>query len=172
MDCTGERVIEEEYRKNSNTYLIYLFHRATYNFAVPFVQNKTVLDFGCGSGILGIGALKLGAKEVWAVDNDPQALLATRDNAIKNQVDTKLHLRAADEALDFQADIILANILANPLISLAPLFAAKTITGGKAILSGILAEQRDLVLEAYCTKFKLESSTQNEDWVRLDMQRI
>ena len=133
---------------------------------------ETVIDFGCGSGILGIGALKLGAKEVWAVDNDPQALLATRDNAIKNQVDTKIHLRAADEALDFQAGIILANILANPLISLAPLFAAKTITGGKAILSGILTEQRDLVLEAYCTNFKLESSAQNEDWVRLDMQRI
>ncbi|WP_455201854.1 50S ribosomal protein L11 methyltransferase [Kaarinaea lacus] len=133
---------------------------------------ETVIDFGCGSGILGIGALKLGAKEVWAIDNDPQALLATRDNAIKNQVDTKIHLLAADEALDFQADIILANILANPLISLAPLLAAKTTAGGKAVLSGILTEQRDLVLEAYCTNFKLESSAQNEGWIRLDMRRI
>lgn len=133
---------------------------------------ETVIDFGCGSGILGISALKLGAKEVWAVDNDPQALLATRDNAIKNHVDTKIHLRAANELLNFQSDIILANILANPLVSLAPLFASKIKTGGKAILSGILSEQQDLVLEAYCANFKLESSAQNEDWVRLDLQRI
>lgn len=133
---------------------------------------ETVIDFGCGSGILGIGALKLGAKEVWAVDNDPQALLATRDNAVKNHVDSKLHLRAADESLNIQSDIMLANILANPLISLAPLFASKIKTGGKAILSGILTEQQDQVLAAYCTNFKLESSAQNEDWVRLDLQRI
>ena len=133
---------------------------------------ETVIDFGCGSGILGIGALKLGANEVWAVDNDPQALLATWDNAIKNQVEAKMQLRAANESLNIQADIILANILANPLISLAPLFAEKIKTGGKAILSGILSEQRDLVLEAYCANFKLISSAQNEDWIRLDLQRI
>jgi len=132
---------------------------------------ETVIDFGCGSGILGIGALMLGASEVWAVDNDPQALLATRDNAIKNQVETNLHLRAADESFNIQSDIILANILANPLVSLAPFFAAKIKTGGKAILSGILSEQQDLIMKAYCTNFKLLSSAQNGDWIRLDLMR-
>ncbi len=132
---------------------------------------ETVIDFGCGSGILGIGALKLGAKEVWAVDNDPQALLATHDNAVKNQVEANLHLRSAHESLEIQADIILANILANPLVTLEPLFARKLKSAGKAILSGILSEQQASVLEAYCTNFKLESSAQNEDWVRLDLSR-
>ena len=133
---------------------------------------EKVIDFGCGSGILGIGALKLGAREVWAVDNDPQALIATRDNAAKNQVESKIQLRPSSEPLNIRSDIILANILANPLISLAPLFAANIKTGGMAILSGILSEQRNLILEAYHTNFTLESSAQNEDWIRLDLKRI
>ena len=133
---------------------------------------EKVIDFGCGSGILGIGALKLGAREVWAVDNDPQALVATRDNAAKNQVDSKIQLRSTSEPLNIQADIILANILVNPLVSLAPLFASHIKTGGMAILSGILSEQRNLIMEAYHTHFTLESSAQNEDWIRLDLMRI
>ena len=133
---------------------------------------EKVIDFGCGSGILGIGALKLGAREVWAVDNDPQALVATRDNAAKNQVDSKIQLRSTSEPLNIQADIILANILVNPLVSLAPFFASHIKTGGMAILSGILSEQRNLIMEAYHTHFTLESSAQNEDWIRLDLMRI
>jgi ribosomal protein L11 methyltransferase len=133
---------------------------------------EKVIDFGCGSGILGIGALKLGAREVWAVDNDPQALVATRDNAAKNQVESKIQLRSTSEPLNIQSDIILANILANPLVSLAPLFAATIKTGGMAILSGILSEQRNLIMETYHTHFTLESSAQNEDWIRLDLMRI
>ena len=132
---------------------------------------EIVIDFGCGSGILGIGALKLGVAEVWAVDNDPQALIATRENAVKNKVASQIHLLAADDSLKIQADILLANILANPLISLAPLFADKLKSGSMAILSGILAEQQEMVLHAYEYAFQLESSAQNEDWIRLDLRR-
>ena len=133
---------------------------------------ETVIDFGCGSGILGIGALKLGAAEVWAIDNDPQALVATRDNALKNQVKAKMNILAAGEPLSKKADVLLANILANPLISLATLFSKIIKPNGMAILSGILAEQQSSVIEAYTSYFKLISSAQNEDWVRLDLQRI
>jgi len=133
---------------------------------------EIVIDFGCGSGILGIGALKLGAAKVWAVDNDPQALVATRDNALKNQADANLTILGVNEPLPAKSDILLANILANPLISLASSFADKVNPGGIAILSGILSEQQDSVINAYSTDFKLISSAQNEDWVRLDLRRI
>jgi len=133
---------------------------------------EIVIDFGCGSGILGIGALKLGASKVWAVDNDPQALVATRDNAMKNKANANLTVLGVNEPLPVKADILLANILANPLISLASSFAGNVNPGGVAILSGILSEQQDSVIEAYATDFKLMSSAQIEDWVRLDLQRI
>jgi ribosomal protein L11 methyltransferase len=133
---------------------------------------EIVIDFGCGSGILGIGALKLGTAKVWAVDNDPQALVATRDNALKNQVDAKMSILGVDEPLLVKSDILLANILANPLISLASSLADNVKPGGMAILSGILSEQQDSVIKAYATDFKLLSSAQIEDWVRLDLQRI
>lgn len=132
---------------------------------------EIVIDFGCGSGILGIGALKLGAAEVWAIDNDPQALIATQDNAIKNGVDSNIHLLSAEKPFEIQADILLANILANPLISLAPLFADKLKPGALAVLSGILAEQKETVLHAYTDTFELLSSAQNGDWIRLDLKR-
>lgn len=133
---------------------------------------EIVIDFGCGSGILGIGALKLGASKVWAVDNDPQALVATRDNAMKNKANANLTVLGVNEPLPVKADILLANILANPLISLASSFAGNVNPGGVAILSGILSEQQDSIIEAYATGFKLMSSAQIEDWVRLDLQRI
>lgn len=132
---------------------------------------ETVIDFGCGSGILGIGALKLGVKTVWAIDNDPQALIATRDNALKNQVESKMKVLPAGESLPVKADILLANILANPLISLATLFSEIVKPAGIAVLSGILVEQQSSVLEAYTSRFTLLSSAQNEEWARLDLQR-
>lgn len=133
---------------------------------------EIVIDFGCGSGILGIGALKLGAATVWAVDNDPQALVATRDNALKNRIEANLKILGVNDLIPVKSDILLANILANPLISLATLFAEKVKPGGVAILSGILLEQQSMVLQAYSSDFKLISSAQKEDWIRLDLQRI
>jgi len=133
---------------------------------------EIVIDFGCGSGVLGIGALKLGANEVWAIDNDPQALIATRDNAVKNEVDARIHLLDAENSIEIQSDILLANILANPLISLAPLFADKVKPGAIAVLSGILKEQQDMVLEAYANSFQMVSMAHQEDWLRLDLRRI
>jgi ribosomal protein L11 methyltransferase len=133
---------------------------------------EIVIDFGCGSGILGIGALKLGAAAVWAVDNDPQALVASRDNALKNNVESNIKILAAADSLPVQADVLLANILSNPLISLENLFNKKVKPGGMAILSGILDEQQSMVLAAYTSNFKLISSAQKEGWVRLDLQRI
>jgi ribosomal protein L11 methyltransferase len=133
---------------------------------------ETVIDYGCGSGVLGIGALNLGAGMVWAVDNDPQALVATRDNALKNQVESRMKILAVTQPLSVKADILLANILANPLIALASIFADKVKHGGMLVLSGILSEQQALVLQAYANCFKLISSAQNTDWVRLDLLRI
>jgi ribosomal protein L11 methyltransferase len=132
---------------------------------------EIVIDYGCGSGILAIGAQKLGASEVWAVDNDPQALVATRENARKNGIEDNLRVLSTDEALTVDADVLLANILANPLITLAPLFAERVKQGGIAVLSGILAEQQSAVLDAYRSHFKLLSSAQNEHWVRLELKR-
>lgn len=132
---------------------------------------EIVIDYGCGSGILAIGALKLGASTVWAVDNDPQALVATRENARKNGIGDTLKVLSTDDPLTVDADVLLANILANPLIALAPLFAERVKKGGIAVLSGILAEQQTSVVDAYRSHFELLSSAQNEHWVRLELKR-
>jgi ribosomal protein L11 methyltransferase len=130
--------------------------------------DRVVIDYGCGSGILGIAALKLGAREVWAVDNDPQALTATRDNAGRNGVADRVRAVLPGDLPDLQADLLLANILANPLIELAPRFAALARPGSALVLSGILAEQAAAVAAAYEGAFALASPAQREDWVRLD----
>lgn len=132
---------------------------------------ETVIDFGCGSGILAIAAAKLGAVKIWAVDNDPQALIATRNNAQSNDVQSMIHCADASRSLDIQADVIIANILANPLISLETLFSDLLNPGAMAVLSGILTEQRDSVVNAYSTHFDLENQAIQEDWIRLDFRR-
>lgn len=132
---------------------------------------ETVIDYGCGSGILAIGALKLGARQVWALDIDPQALVATRENAKKNHLGQALHILSSEQPLTIEADVLLANILANPLISLAPFFAQRVKPGAMAVLSGILREQQSAVFSAYGDHFKLLSSAQNGDWIRLDLKR-
>ena len=134
------------------------------------LNNKTVIDYGCGSGILAIAALKLGAKEVWAIDYDPQALTATLDNAKRNGIELqKLHV-GENAALpqNYQADIILANILAQPLIELAPLFARHIKANGKLVLSGILQTQTSDILDAYQNNFAINIQKQQEDWVCLN----
>jgi len=135
------------------------------------LYDKTVIDFGCGSGILAIAAARLGARTVWAVDHDPQALLATGDNAAANDVASQIQRCTADELPALQADIVLANILAGPLIALASHFAALIKPGGQIILSGILAEQADEVLEKYRAWFTMAPITVREGWVRAHGRR-
>lgn len=130
-----------------------------------------VLDYGCGSGILGIAALMLGAHHAWGVDTDPQAIIASRDNAQKNQVEPQLELYLPTQMPSVQADLIVANILANPLIELAPQLAAHLRSGGQIILSGILEEQGDAVLMAYQPWFEMQLGDTRDGWVRLEGRR-
>lgn len=124
-----------------------------------------VLDYGCGSGILAIAALKLGAASAVGVDLDAQAIQASRDNAQANQVSAQFYL--PDEAPQIQADIVIANILTNPLRMLAPLLAGATRTGGQLALSGILGEQAEEVRQIYSQWFELRSPVTQEGWVCL-----
>lgn len=133
--------------------------------------DQVVIDYGCGSGILGIAALKLGAREVWAVDNDPQALVATIDNAARNGVASHIYTVLPADLPTCQAGLLLANILANPLIELAPHFAGLVAAGGGLVLSGILADQAATVSAAYQRDFSVQPAEQREDWVRLTGMR-
>ena len=129
----------------------------------------SVLDYGCGSGILAIAALLLGAEHAVAVDNDPQALLATRDNAQRNGIAAERLLTCTPEQLPrgLCVDVTVANILAGPLQSLAPTLAAATRAGGQLALSGILAEQAEAVAACYRSSFDLQQPALREEWVRL-----
>jgi ribosomal protein L11 methyltransferase len=131
---------------------------------------ETVVDFGCGSGILAIAALKLGASRAWGVEIDGQARLAARDNAVQNRVDARF-IATADEIPE-PADLVVANILANPLIVLAPLLARLTASRGRIALSGILAEQAQGVRAAYVPWFEMDAVAQDEDWVLLSGVRF
>jgi ribosomal protein L11 methyltransferase len=144
------------------------------------LKNKRVIDFGCGSGILGIAALLLGAELVVFVDNDPQALTATQANLDKNNLhgcyslinSQKLSTKACHNVLldatkNLPADLIIANILAKPLIALAPLFLTLLKTQGAIVLSGVLEQQADEVAAAYQPNVALDSIVQQNDWVRL-----
>ena len=131
------------------------------------ISGKTVIDYGCGSGILAIAALLLGASSVLAIDHDPQALLATADNAEKNGVAERLTIALPEEAPSCKADIMLANILAGPLIELAPKLASMLHSGGEIVLSGILLEQVEQVGSAYSPHFNRLQKQPREDWVLL-----
>jgi ribosomal protein L11 methyltransferase len=128
---------------------------------------ETLIDFGCGSGILALAAVKLGASQVWAVDNDPQALLSCRSNAEKNQLDDRISLCHPEELNAPQVDIVIANILANPLLQLAPTFAKLLKPGGDIVLSGILGNQVKMIESRYSEWFRLSRPVQLDDWVRL-----
>ena len=129
--------------------------------------DKVVLDYGCGSGILAIAAAKLGAKQIWCTDIDPQALSATRENAERNQVAADQLITVLPDALpsDLQVEVILANILVEPLQQLAVYFHEHLLPGGLVILSGILAHQRELICEAYGFGFTLENTYQQDEWL-------
>jgi ribosomal protein L11 methyltransferase len=124
---------------------------------------ESVLDYGCGSGILAIAALKLGAAWAVGVDVDKQAVIASRDNATANQVnDVKFYL--PDDAPKGNYDLVVANILTNPLRLLAPLLASATRRGGQIVLSGILEEQAQSVMDIYQTWFDLNPPIFEDDW--------
>ncbi len=131
------------------------------------LDGKEVIDYGCGSGILAIAAAKLGARHVWGVDNDPQALLATRDNAARNGIEGAIQVYLPESAPDDRTDILIANILAGPLVELAPRLAELVRRGGTIALSGILAEQAQEVLARYEQWFEMDAPVQLDDWVRL-----
>jgi ribosomal protein L11 methyltransferase len=133
------------------------------------VAGKRVIDYGCGSGILAIAAARLGAAEVLAVDIDPQALLATQDNAERNGVAQLIDVRlAAQDDARTPADILLANILAGPLEELAPAFAGRVRVGGRLVLSGILLDQAEAVASRYAPWFDIAPVVAQNDWARLD----
>ncbi|MEH0832803.1 50S ribosomal protein L11 methyltransferase [Pectobacterium cacticida] len=132
------------------------------------LEGKTIIDFGCGSGILAIAALKLGAARAIGIDIDPQAIQASRDNAQRNGVSERLELYLPkDQPADLSADVVVANILAGPLRELAPLISDLPKAGGHLGLSGVLATQADGVAEAYADKFTLDPVAEREEWCRI-----
>lgn len=136
------------------------------------LAGRTLLDFGCGSGILAIAGLKLGAARAIAVDHDPQALEATRDNARANGVLERLDILAPGASPDEPVECLVANILAGPLVELAPLLIARLRPGGTLALSGILVEQIAGVLAAYRDRIDFDPPRIREDWVLLTGRRV
>ena len=131
-----------------------------------------VVDYGCGSGILGIAAARLGAAAVLGVDNDPQAMTASRDNANRNQVkDTTftavLPDNGAISSWAGSAEWVVANILAGPLVDLASVLTALLALEGRLLLAGLLAEQAEAVIAAYAPAVDLAIADQQEEWVLL-----
>lgn len=132
------------------------------------LRDRRVIDYGCGSGILSVAALALGADEVIAVDHDPQALTATRDNALKNHCQMRLRVVSPDQTPDVKADVLVANILAGTLIDLAETLAGLVKSGGRIGLSGILTEQATAVRACYQRFFELNTPRLQGDWVLLE----
>ena len=135
------------------------------------LQGKDVLDFGCGSGILALAALKLGAASAIGVDNDPQALIATHDNAERNGAGSTLQVYLPEAEPLRQYPVVVANILASALIALHGTLAARTQSGGRIALSGILKGQEHEVLAAFAPHFEALTVRQQDDWIRIDGRR-
>jgi len=133
------------------------------------LTNKVVIDYGCGSGILAVAALLLGAKEAHAIDIDPQAITATIANAEKNKVADKIKCYLPEQFDAFQADVVIANILAQPLCELSELIASLIKPSGQLVLSGILTEQAKSVITAYQQhNIQVQTPTIQDDWCRLN----
>ena len=135
------------------------------------LAGTTMIDYGCGSGILAIAALKLGAARAIGVDNDEQAIAASRDNAQRNDVVENLDLYLPPQLPPMQSDVLVANILAGPLAKLAPVFAQSMKSGGALALSGILDGQQDELLVHYARWFDDLHATARDGWVRIDGTR-
>ncbi len=130
---------------------------------------ETLLDYGCGSGILAIAAARLGAARVDGVDIDPQAVTSARDNAALN--DVSAHFVLPGELASGEYDVVVANILTNPLKGLAPLLTGRVRRGGRLVLSGILPEQAEDVMAVYRAGFDFDAPAADEGWVRLSGTR-
>ncbi|MEW6168840.1 MAG: 50S ribosomal protein L11 methyltransferase [Pseudomonadota bacterium] len=135
------------------------------------LRGKTVLDYGCGSGVLAIAALLLGAERAVCVDIDPQALTATRDNAADNGVGARLSALLPQDFVPFPADIVVANILANPLVELAGRVASSIASGGRLALAGLLDRQADEVRGAYAQWFTFDDDVSRDGWTRISGRR-
>jgi ribosomal protein L11 methyltransferase len=135
------------------------------------LRGTTLIDFGCGSGVLAIAALRLGAAHALALDHDPQALTATRENAARNAVSDRIEVmqQLAQDAPP--ADLVVANILANVLIELAPQILRMVAPGGRLAMSGILAGQQDAVIAAYAGQIDFDPAQQREEWLLLQGTR-
>ena len=143
------------------------------------LTDKVVIDYGCGSGILGIAALLLGARQVYAVDIDPQAVLATNQNAARNDVDNRLQAFLPEDFNNYwqqndvkPVNIMVANILAKPLIGLAPYFATLMAPKSRIVLAGLIESQTEQVTEAYQPYFDLDpkhafTAQEDQHWQRL-----
>ena len=134
-------------------------------------EGQVAIDYGCGSGVLAVAAARLGARDAYAFDIDPQALTATRDNAAANDVAAQVHVVETDDALPRGADILLANILCGPLCELAPRFADLTAPGGKIVLAGLLATQADEVTRAHSAWFDISPFATKDGWTALSGTR-
>ena len=130
------------------------------------LQGRSVLDFGCGSGILALAALKLGAARATGVDNDPQAIIATADNAERNGVHIDTFMPADEPAATYP--VVVANILASALDALAEILAARTAPAGRIAMSGILAGQEHELLQRFAPWFDALRVEREEDWMRID----
>ena len=135
------------------------------------LRDIDVLDFGCGSGILALAALKLGAKHAIGIDNDPQAIIATRDNAERNGLANHIDVYLPDEAPTRTYPVVVANILASALDQLAETISAQVAPGGMLAMSGILKGQEDELLLRFAPWFDQLQVTQQEDWVRISGRR-
>ena len=132
---------------------------------------STVVDFGCGSGILGIAALKLGGKRVVGIDIDPQAIEASTANAQRNGVASQIELYLPKDQPSLAADVVVANILAGPLAELASVISAYVKPGGRLALSGILESQAEQVMAAYAHEFDFDPIAVKDEWVRLSARK-
>ena len=128
------------------------------------IKDKTVIDFGCGSGILALAAVKLGAGKVYAVDIDPQAIQASEANAKRNGITDRLVIAHTDDIQLPVVDILLANVLLNPLQELASLFSQLVLPAGDLVLSGLLSTQAEECLEAYQSWFNMDEPVFKQEW--------
>ncbi len=136
------------------------------------IKNKIVIDYGCGSGILAMVAAKLGAKKVFAIDIDEQAIQTARENITKNKLDEKILVDNPKNVIIPKADILVANILQNPLKKLLKEFSSLTKSGSHIILSGLLAEQAEQCSVTYEAYFNMDKPVLRENWASLRGMRL
>ena len=135
-------------------------------------KNLHVIDFGCGTGVLAIAAAKLGAESVIAIDNDPQAVLSSKENVAKNNCENIIStIHSIDRQDSNQCDLLIANILANPIVELEPLFSDLVYSNGLLLLSGILKEQVDRVVNCYSVNFSNIEVVNKDEWFRISAKR-